>query len=102
VAARQQGVPFVEEAFADRAYTDQGTLVPRKIAGSVIHDIDLVVDRVVKMVRDQVVMSIEGNKVPIQAQTICVHGDTPGAVDMVKAIRGALAKEKITLRAFGA
>ena len=102
VAARQQGVPFVEEAFADRAYTDQGTLVPRKIAGSVLHDIDIVVKRVVKMVRDHTVISIDGNEVPIQAQTICVHGDTPGAVNMVKAIRVAMDKEKITLRAFGA
>jgi UPF0271 protein len=54
------------------------------------------------MVRDHTVISIDGNEVPIQAQTICVHGDTPGAVDMVKAIRVAMDKEEITLRAFGA
>ena len=53
------------------------------------------------MVRDKTVVSIHGNLVPIQAQTICVHGDTPGAVSMVKAIRAALEKEKISLRAFG-
>lgn len=102
VAAKQLGVPYVEEAFADRAYTDQGTLVSRKIAGSVIHDIDTVVKRVVKMVRDNAVISIDGHEVPIQAQTICVHGDTPGAVDMVKALRAAIDKEKIALKAFGA
>jgi UPF0271 protein len=101
VAAKQEGVPFVEEAFADRAYTDEGSLVSRKLAGSVIHDIDEVVTRVVRMVTDKTVVSINGNVVPIQAQTICVHGDTPGAVDMVKAIRAALEKEKIVLRAFG-
>ena len=101
VAAKQEGLPFVEEAFADRAYTDEGSLVSRKIAGSVIHDIDAVVARVVRMVTDKTVVSISGNIVPIQAQTICVHGDTPGAVDMVKAIRAALEKEKIVLRAFG-
>lgn len=101
VAAKQEGLPFVEEAFADRAYTDEGSLVSRKIAGSVIHDIDAVVARVVRMVTDKTVVSISGNIVPIQAQTICVHGDTPGAVDMVKAIRAALEKEKIALRAFG-
>jgi UPF0271 protein len=101
VAAKQQGVPFVEEAFADRAYTDQGTLVPRKVAGSVIHDVESVVKRVLLMVKDHRVVSIEGNEIPIQAQTICVHGDTPGAVEMVKAIRAALDKEKISLRAFG-
>lgn len=102
VAARQTGVPFVEEAFADRAYTDQGTLVPRKIAGSVLHDIELVASRVVKMVKENTVTSIDGNEVFIKAQTICVHGDTPGAVDMVKAIRVALGRENIALRAFGA
>jgi len=101
VAAQKQGIPFVEEAFADRAYTDEGTLVSRKLAGSVIHDITQVVSRVVRMVKDHSVISITGKEVPIQAQTICVHGDTPGAVDMVKALRGALEKENIVLRAFG-
>jgi 5-oxoprolinase (ATP-hydrolysing) subunit A len=101
-AAKQIGVPYVEEAFADRAYTKEGTLVPRKQAGSVIHELDQVVIRVVKMVKDHSVISIDGQEVPIQAQTICVHGDTPGAVDMVKAIRGALEREGIQLRPFGA
>lgn len=101
VAAKQQGVSFVEEAFADRAYTDEGTLVSRKVEGSVIHDVDQVVSRVIRMVKDQSVISITGKEVPIQAQTICVHGDTPGAVDMVKALRGALEKEKVVVRAFG-
>ena len=102
VAAKLEGVPFVEEAFADRAYTDEGSLVSRKIEGSVIHDINEVVTRVVRMVTEKTVVSISGNVIPIQAQTICVHGDTPGAVDMVKAIRVALEKEKVNLRAFGA
>ena len=102
VAAKQLGVPFVEEAFADRAYTDEGTLVSRKLAGAVIHDIEQVVSRVVRMVKDRSVISITGKVVPIQTQTVCVHGDTPGAVDMVKAIRAALEKENIALRAFGA
>ena len=102
VAAKQEGVPFVEEAFADRAYTEEGSLVSRKVEGSVIHDINEVVTRVVRMVTDKTVVSITGNVIPIQAQTICVHGDTPGAVDMVKAIRAALEKENVKLRAFGA
>jgi len=102
VAAKQQGIPFVEEAFADRAYTDEGTLVSRKVAGSVVHDITQVVTRVVRMVKDHSVISITGKEVPIEAQTICVHGDTPGAVDMVKALREALDKENIKLQAFGA
>ncbi len=102
IAAKQQGLPFVEEAFADRAYTDEGTLVSRKLAGAVIHDVSQVVTRVIKMVKDHSVISITGKEVPIQAQTICVHGDTPGAVDMVKALRGALEKEGIRLNPFGA
>ena len=101
VAAKQAKLPYVEEAFADRAYTDEGSLVSRKIAGSVIHDIDQVVSRVIRMVKDKTVVSISGNVVPIQAQTICVHGDTPGAVAMVKAIRQALDREQVTLQAFG-
>jgi UPF0271 protein len=101
VAAKQAKMPYVEEAFADRAYTDEGSLVSRKIAGSVIHDIDQVVSRVIRMIKDKTVVSISGNVVPIQAQTICVHGDTPGAVAMVKAIRQALDREQVTLQAFG-
>ena len=101
VAAKQQGVSFVEEAFADRAYTEEGTLVSRKVAGSVINDITEVVSRVVRMVKDESVISITGKEIPIHAQTICVHGDTPGAVEMVKALREALDKENIVLRAFG-
>ena len=102
IAAKQLGIPFVEESFADRAYTDEGTLVSRKLAGSVIHDIDQVVSRVVRMVKEQSVISITGKEIPIQTQTVCVHGDTPGAVDMVKALKAALEKENIALRAFGA
>ena len=102
VAAKQEGVPFVEEAFADRAYTEEGSLVSRKVEGSVIHDINEVVTRVVRMVTEKTVVAITGKVIPIQAQTICVHGDTPGAVDMVKAIRAALEKENVELRAFGA
>lgn len=101
VAAKQAGLPYVEEAFADRAYTDEGTLVSRKLAGSVIHDVGDVVARVVKMVKEQTVVSLSGKEVPIQAQTVCVHGDTPGAVEMVKALRIELEKENIQLRAFG-
>jgi UPF0271 protein len=102
VAAKQVGIPCVAEAFADRAYTDEGTLVSRKLPGSVIHDIDQVVNRVIKMVRDHSVISITGQEVPIQMQTVCVHGDTPGAVNMLKSIRVELEKENIALRAFGA
>lgn len=100
-AAKNVGVKYVEEAFADRAYTDQGTLVPRKQAGSVIHDIDEVVKRVTMMVKEKQVISIDGKVVPLNAQTVCVHGDTPGAVQMVTAIRTSLEKEGIAFKSFG-
>ena len=81
--------------------SDLTALSPRKIAGSVIHDVQEVVARVVRMVKAGTVISLSGKEVPIDAQTICVHGDTPGAVEMVKAIRVALEREGVQLKAFG-
>lgn len=100
-AAQDAGVKYVEEAFADRAYTAAGTLVPRKQSGSVIHDVHAVAERVLGMAKEQKVTAIDGTVVPINAQTICVHGDTPGAVDMIKAIRTKLEAEGIEFKAFG-
>lgn len=100
-AAKKVGVKYVEEAFADRAYTSQGTLVPRRQAGAVIHNVNAVADRVLSMVKNKTVTAIDGTVVPISAQTICVHGDTPGAVEMIKAIRAKLEQENIILKAFG-
>ena len=101
-AAKKVGVKYVEEAFADRAYTNQGTLVSRKLPGAVIHDVDTVAARVLSMVKERQVTTLDGAVIPISAQTICVHGDTPGAVDMIKTIAAALKKENIQLKAFGA
>ena len=100
--AKKVGVKYVEEAFADRAYTAQGTLVSRKLPGSVFHDVNHVAERVVAMVKDKAVTAIDGAVVPINAQTICVHGDTPGAVAMIKAIRKALDAAGVEVKAFGA
>lgn len=99
--AKAAGVKYVEEAFADRAYTDEGTLVSRNVAGSVLQDVDEIAERVWGMVKDGAVKSIDGNMVPINAQTICVHGDTPGAVEMIRAIRKKLEAEGVELKAFG-
>lgn len=101
VAAQAVGVKYVEEVFADRAYTSQGTLVPRKQEGAVIYDVETVGARVLSMVKEKKVISIDGGIVPIHAQTVCVHGDTPGAVDMIKTIRKKLEEGKIVVRAFG-
>jgi UPF0271 protein len=100
--AKNAGVKYVEEAFADRAYTPQGNLVSRKQEGAVIHDVDLVAQRVLSMVKNGSVTAIDGTEVPISAQTICVHGDTPGAVAMIKKIREKLDREGIIVKAFGA
>ena len=100
-AAQDVGVKYVEEAFADRAYTREGTLVPRKQDGAVIHDVNAVAERVLSMVRDKTVIGIDGSVVPISTQTICVHGDTPGSVEMIKAIRKVLEQQGIQFKAFG-
>lgn len=100
-AARRVGTKYIEEAFADRAYTNEGTLVPRSKPGAVIHDIEQVADRVLSMVKRQTVISIDGKDVPVVAQTVCVHGDTPGAVDMIKLIRKRLEQDGIVFEPFG-
>lgn len=100
-AARAAGLRHVEEVFADRAYTREGTLVPRSVPGSILEDIDAIAARVWKMVETGTVKSIDGAEVNIRAQTICVHGDTPGAVEMIRAIRKRLGQEAVELRAFG-
>lgn len=100
-AARNAGVCYVEEAFADRAYTKEGTLVPRRQAGAVIHDPQEVAARVLRLVKTGKVQAIDGSEVSLTAQTVCVHGDTPGAVEMIKAIKESLAAEGVEIRAFG-
>ena len=100
-AARRAEIKFVEEAFADRAYTNEGTLVPRSKPGAVIHDITEVADRVLAMVKNQKIQSIDGVSVPILAQTVCVHGDTPGAVEMIKLIRKRLEQDGVAFEPFG-
>ena len=74
-AADDEGLKFVGEFFADRAYNDDGTLVSRKIAGSVLHDTKMVIGRVLKMVKDKEVITISGKIIHITAQTVCIHGD---------------------------
>lgn len=100
-AARQVGVPFVEEVFADRAYTGEGKLVPRNQPGAVLHDAAFIAARAVTMVCDESVVSADGSEIPLHAQTICVHGDTPGALEMIRAIRAAMDAAGVAVRPFG-
>ncbi len=98
--ARDAGLRVIGEAFADRAYTPQGTLVSRREKGAVLHDSALVAARMLRLVRDGVVEAIDGSLARVDAQSICVHGDSPGAVEMARAVRMALESDGVTVRAF--
>ena len=100
-AGKRAGLRTASEGFADRAYQPDGTLVPRHREGSVLQDTEAVVPRVIRMVRDQVVDAIDGTVVPLAVDTICVHGDTPGASDLAARIRAALARSGIEVKAIG-
>lgn len=98
--ARSAGLKVVSEAFADRAYHSDGSLVSRGRTGAVLHDADLVAKRVVSILQQGGVESIEGVFTPIQADTICVHGDSDGALEMSVAIKAELLKNNIQIRPF--
>jgi UPF0271 protein len=92
------GLRVAAEGFADRAYESDGSLTPRSRPGAVIHDPAVVVDRAVRMVRDGVVLTPTGQAIPLNVDTLCVHGDTPGAAELVKRIRAALEAAGIQVR----
>ena len=96
--AQDAGLRVVAEAFADRAYTPQGTLVSRREPGAVLHDSALVASRMLRLVRDGVVEAVDGSLARVQAQSICVHGDSPGAVEMARAVRMAPASDGVGVR----
>ncbi len=98
--AREAGLPVVPEAFADRAYTPAGTLVPRRQPGAVLHDAAAVAQRMVTLVRIGAVEAVDGSRVEVEARSICVHGDSPGAVAMAQAVRAALEGSGVVLHAF--
>lgn len=96
-AGREVGIKVASEVFADRAYNADGTLVSRKLPGAVIHDADLAIARVVRMVKEGKVEDINGNDIEISADSICVHGDNPKALEFVDRIRQTLIKEDIEI-----
>lgn len=98
--AKAAGLTVVSEAFADRAYNSDGSLVSRRLAGAVLHDTDFVAKRVVSMLKNGGVDSIDGVFTPIQADSICLHGDTDGALEMSAAIKAELLKNNIQVRPF--
>jgi 5-oxoprolinase (ATP-hydrolysing) subunit A len=98
--AEQAGLPTVTEAFADRGYTAQATLVSRTHPAALLHDPEAVAQRMVWMVQTGQVQSVEGTEVAVSARSICVHGDTPGAVAMAVAVRKALVEAGVEIRPF--
>ena len=98
--AQAAGLRVIAEAFADRAYTPEGTLVSRREKGAVLHDATLVAQRMLRLVREGVVEAIDGSLARVDAQSICVHGDSPGAVEMARAVRMALESDGVVVRSF--
>ena len=98
--ARVSGLRTVAEAFADRAYTAQGALVSRREKGAVLHDAHTVAARMLRLVTEGVVEAIDGSTVRIEAQSLCVHGDSPGAVAMAAEVRALLERSGLTIAPF--
>jgi UPF0271 protein len=99
-AGRAAGLRTAAEAFADRAYAGDGTLVPRSAAGAVLHDVEIVVARAMRMVTAHLVTAIDGTEIALHADSLCVHGDNPGALDLVRALRTQFDQHGIAVAAF--
>ncbi len=99
-AAASHSVPFVAEAFADRAYTSEGHLVARSQPGAVRPDAQSVVAQATSIVLRGEVTSIDGGAVPVAARSLCLHGDTPGATELARAVRAALTAAAVTIAPF--
>ena len=98
--AEAEGLRVVAEAFADRAYTPQGTLVSRREPGAVLHDATDVAERMLRLANEGTVTAIDGTVVRIRADSVCVHGDSPGAVEMARRVRERLVQAGVTVRSF--
>jgi UPF0271 protein len=94
------GLPMAHEIFADRAYEDDGSLVSRRKPGAVLHDPAQIAQRVVRMVQDGAVISVSGKAIKMRMDTVCIHGDTPGAVEIGRGVRQALKDSGIQVAPF--
>jgi UPF0271 protein len=100
--AEETGLKVAREAFADRAYNSDGTLVSRRVPGAVLKDVNQISDRVVRMIKESKAFSVDGNAVELgRVESICVHGDNPEAVNIASVISTALVKEGIELKPMG-
>jgi UPF0271 protein len=98
--AADAGLTVVQEAFADRAYTPEGTLVSRRLPGAVLHDPAEIARRCVAMAAGEPIQDVEGGSLTVRAESICVHGDTAGAVDIARRVREALTGAGVALTPF--
>lgn len=97
-AARRLGLRAAEEAFVDRGYQADGSLVPRGRPGALIESPDDAARRAVRLVREGRIAAVDGTELSIRADTLCIHGDSPGAPEFVQALRAALSREGVELR----
>lgn len=99
-AGERANLQMVHEVCADRAYEDSGQLVSRQKPGAVLHHAAEIAERVVRMVQDGEVVSVNGKHINMRMDTVCIHGDSPGAVESARALRTALANARITIAPF--
>jgi UPF0271 protein len=99
-AGEAAGLPMAHEIFADRAYEDDGSLVSRRKPGAVLHDPSAIAQRVVRMVQDGAVTSVSGKVIKMRMDTVCIHGDTPGAVEIGRQVKQALKDSGIDVAPF--
>ncbi|HET7140040.1 MAG TPA: 5-oxoprolinase subunit PxpA [Arthrobacter sp.] len=100
IQAREAGHPVFVEAFVDRAYQPDGTLVPRSWEGAVLHDVESIVERAVRLATKGEVVAVDGTVVQVRPDSLCIHGDTPGAVQMAAGVRAGLEAAGVELEPF--
>ena len=98
--AREAGLDTYSEIFADRGYRSDGQLVPRDQPGALLHDPGEALDRLLGFVETGAMPTVDGGSIPLRAHSVCVHGDSPGAVDMARVVRAGLAESGIAIRSF--
>jgi UPF0271 protein len=101
-AGRAAGLRVAAEGFADRTYDPDGVLTSRRTPGSVLHDPETVIARAVRMVRDREVVATDGSVIRVEIETLCLHGDTPGAAALGKSIRAGLEAAGVSVRSVSA
>jgi len=99
-AGEAAGLKLIYEVFADRAYEDDAQLMARSKPGAVLHDATQIAQRVVRMVQDNAITAASGKIIPVKIDTVCIHGDTPGAVEIARQVRAALEKNGIRIAPF--